>query len=376
MKFICSKDDFQRTLSVVENAIPVHTSLPILTNVYIKAKDNKVTITGTDLEISIISSCDAEVEEEGEITILAKRLMDILKTFPLCNIQISVDKKEWNSIKINPTNENINVDFNIRGLDAKDYPEVKRIDGLKTFIMEQPVIKDMIKKTIFAISKEDSRRFLQGIFFEKKEDKEIHLVATDGRRLSFIKKDIDELSEYDNFSITIPCKPLYELVKRLRNEGDCEIAISDKKVFFKFNDIEISSSVIDTEFLNYKAVIPESTKEKLFVDLYKLLNALYRVASILDGDEKKIKFEIRKDYLTMYGHNDNFGEAKEKIEIDYDGEGIDVGLNYMYVIEVLRNLTSEDKVTIEFTSNTSPFVLKEEGNDKYLSIIGPMRLED
>lgn len=373
MKFTCVKDEFQKTLSMTENATTGKSGIPILSNVLIEAKQNKLTIIGTDQEMCIKAECDANIDTEGTITLHARKMMDILKTFPNCDIQIEADEKY--NITVSSLESNINAQFKLQGMSPEEYPDIEKIDDSNIFSIPQHKLRDMIRKTIYAVSREESRHFLQGVFFEKVEESELRLVATDGHRLSLSKDNFESLNGYEGFGVMNPQKPLNELLKVLENEGDCDIGISDKRGFFRVGRVEISSNFIETEFLNYNSVIPEELSSKLVAKVDMLSDSIKRMASILDAKERRIKFEIRKNYINIYGDNPNLGSAKEKVEVTYDGEDLDLGLNYEYMLQTLREIKTENAI-IELGSNVQPIIVKEENDDGSIAVIGPMRLNN
>ncbi|MFW5800121.1 MAG: DNA polymerase III subunit beta, partial [Spirochaetota bacterium] len=314
----------------------------------------------------------AKIENPGKLTLHAKKMMDILRTFPSGDILIEADSNY--NITVTSQQTDIDANFRLQGISPDEYPEIENIEDEESFTIPQHQLRDMLRKTIYAVSKEESRYFLQGIFFEKKEGQELRLIATDGHRLSISKNDIESLENYKEFGVMVPQKPLNELLKVLENEGDCIIAIKEKRGFFKLNKIEISTNFIETDFLNYNSVIPKDLSYKIIAQTQTLSDAIKRISSILDVKEKRIKFEIRENYLNIYADNPNLGEAKEKIEIEYDGKDIDIGLNYDYMLQTLKEIKNE-KVIIEVGSDIKPIIVKEEKNQSSLAVIGPMRLE-
>ncbi len=372
MKFKCAKDEFQRTMSMTEIATTGKSGLQILSNVLIDARDGKLVIIGTDQEMGVIGQCEADIQKEGTLTIHARKVLDILKTFPNCDIQIEADEKY--NISVTSLESNINANFRLQGVSPDEYPQVEQISNNNTFKVPQHILRDMISKTIYAASREESRYFLQGIFFEKKENsKELRLIATDGHRLSLTKQDLDGLQNYGEFGAMIPQKPLHELQKALANEGDCEIALTEKRCFFKVDKMEISSNFIETDFLNYNSVIPNNLKFRLIAENDRLLDSIKRVSSILEAKERRIKCEIKNDKLSIHGENPNMGEAKEILDIEYDGEDMVIGLNYEYMLQTLREVKGKN-VVIEIGSNIQPIIVKEEDDNSSIAVIGPMRL--
>jgi len=368
MKFYCSKDELQKALSMTESAASDRLGMQILSNVFIEAKSDKIIIIGTDTEITIKSELIAKVEKEGVSTISAKKINDILKTFPSGDVLIESDDK----FNITVTSTNIDAKFRLQGKDPEEFPKIEKSDD-KYFSIPQHLLRDMIRKTIYATSKDSLRHFLQGVFFEKKGSSELRLVATDGQRLSLTKYEIESLKNFDDFGVIIPQKPLNELLKVLENDGECNIIFTEKMGFFKLASVEISSITIDTQFLDYRSVIPKNLKYELTANTEHLSNSIKRVSSILDVKERKIKFEIRKNYINIYGDNPNLGDAVEKVEVQYSGADIDIGLNYEFMLQSLKEIKSES-VVISIESGFQPIIVKEAGSEDSLVVIGPMRL--
>ena len=387
MNFICDKDNLLDAVSTVNNAISIKTALQILSNILIETKDNKIAITGTDMDICIRKEYEGDTKAEGNITVNAKKFMEILKTFPAGTIQFSVNKD--NIIQINlielKFGNNIESDFKIHGCSSNEYPKTDSTDNIENikskFYVKQSTLKNMIKKTIHSASREHYRYFLQGISFEKEADSnELKLIATDGKRLSLIKDEVESFTKYpDKLGIMVPLKPLNELSRVLKDEGNCEVTVTVNKVFFKlddFNPVEISTNLIETDFPSYENIIPKEFKGTIKINSKVITDSTKRVSSILDIHDYKIKFEIRKDNITMYTNNPSIGEVKEKINMVTCPEvEIDIGLNYSFIIDTLKVIDTEN-ITINFGDTMVPIIIKEEDNDDFFSMIGPMRLED
>ncbi len=256
MKFICNKDEFLKNASYAQGAVSSKQAMQILSNLKIDAKDNKISISSTDLELSVITKFSGETEIPGSITVHAKKIIDLIKTFPNTDLCFELDLRNW--ITVTSTDPSIKTKHKIQGLPAEDYPEVRTFEEKNSFGIERTMLKTMIRKTIYAASTEDARANLRGIFFEKKkDDNNLIFVATDGKRLTKIESVIEGLESIPPFEIIVPLKVLNELSTVLAESGDCTVSVMDNRIFFKIADVEIASNLIEGQFPSYDKVIPE-----------------------------------------------------------------------------------------------------------------------
>ncbi|MFW5800120.1 MAG: DNA polymerase III subunit beta [Spirochaetota bacterium] len=374
MKFICNKDEFLKNAKYAKGAVSSKQAMQILSNFLITAKDNIISISSTDLELSVITTFSGEVEVPGSITVHATKITDIIDTYPSTDLYFNLDLRNW--LTITSTDSNIKTKHRIQGLPAEDYPEVRHFIEENSFKIDRTLLKTMIKKTIHATAKEEQRPHLKGIFFENKEDdNKLILVATDGKRLTKIESEVESLKDVKPFEIIVPRKVLDELLNVLSEEGDCTVSVMENKLYFKVADVEIATNLIEGQFPSYDKVIPESFDHNITVETEILYDALKRTSGMLDKNNVQIKLDISKDGLTIIGNNPEYGESRDEINIEYDGEAKILGFNYNFLLDALKEI--EDKeLKIEMSTQALPISIRGSNTYNYINIVMPMRLEN
>ncbi len=374
MKFICNKEDFLRNANYAQGAVSSKQAMQILSNILIEAKDGIISISSTDLELSVITKFEGEVEVSGSITVHAKKIIDLIKTFPNTDLRFSLDLRNW--LTITSTDASIKTKHRIQGLPSEDYPDVRRFEETNSFQVERTMLKTMIKKTIYAASTEEQRANLRGIFFEKKKDSNtLIFVATDGRRLTKIESMIEGLENIPEFNVIVPLKVLNELLNVLAESGDCTMSVVENRIFFKVADVEIASNLIEGQFPSYEKVIPEEFDIVIEVETEKFADAVKSVSSMLDKKTIQIRLDIGRDDLVIVGNNPNFGESRDIIDIKYDGEDRTLGFNFNYILDAIKEI--EDKeMYIECSSNAIPVSIRGKSTENYVNIVMPMKIAE
>jgi DNA polymerase-3 subunit beta len=373
MKFTCNKDEFLKNASYAEGAVSSRQAMQILSNFLIEAKEDTVSISSTDLELSVIAKFDGNVEIPGTITVHAK-MIDLIKTFPGTDLYFDLDLRNW--LTITSTDPNIKTKHRIQGLPAEDYPEVKSFIEEDSIKIDRTLLKTMINKTLYASSKEEQRPNLRGIFFEKKEDDDkLILVATDGKRLAKIESPIEGLNDHEPFDIIVPLKVLNELTDVLEESGECTVSIMENRIFFKVAKVELASNLIEGQFPSYDKVIPEEFDTMIEVDTEVFSEAMKRVSSMLDKKTIQIKLEIDEEELTIIGNNPDYGESRDVINITYNGEPKVLGFNFNYLLDAIKEI--EDKeLAVEMSTSAIPLLIRGKDTTNYLNIVMPMKLTD
>lgn len=364
MKIVVQKDEFQKQIASVINAVNPRATLPILSNIHILADKTKgLILTGTDLELSLISFGEAKIEEEGNITVPGKKLQDIIRELPQGEFELSSSKNNTVTIKAG------NANFKVMGLGSEDFPKMAEINKNEAIEIEQKDLKECIQLTIFAVSKDETRYVLNGVLFSVVQG-EIKMVATDGRRMAFIKKIIEGGSEKKMESI-IPTKAIHELSRALGEQGKVHVIIKENQIIFSFEDQAIVSRLIEGHFPNYEQVIPKTETTQIKTDRDKLLAAVKRAALLTSTESQAIKVDIGKKSIMVSSKAPNMGEAREEVEAETEGDELVIGFNPNYLIDVLKNLNMES-VSIGLSHPEKPAVIK--GKDGYICVIMPMQL--
>ncbi len=369
MKLVATKERLLKAIQLAEDIINAKNTISILSNILLETTDNGVIITSTDLDVAIKLFIEAKIIEEGSITIYAKTFSDIIRELPNDDIEITVDSEKM--VKVNSKNEHVKAEFNIIGIPKNDYPVLPQVEYSNNIKVPQAIFKTMIRKTIFSASKDDEGVALSGVKLELKENK-LRLVATDARRLSLMDY---EINNGDNeIEVIIPQKVLSELLKILSDEGMVDISISENQIYFKIDNIELISRLIDGKYPDYSQVIPTSFEKKVVVYTNKMYVAVKRV-SLLPKDKNKAKVTCKftKNKLELISIDPEIGEAKEEIEILYDYEDYDIAFSSEFLLDAIKSVDTE-KFIFGLNKNTEAAMIKEENNDNFLSLIMPIRL--
>jgi len=366
MKINILRDDLLNPLQQVIGAVEKRHTLPALANVLIKSYDNYFTLTATDLEIELVSTVNHLMDELGEVTLPAKKLLDICKALP-SDAELSIDVNGDKALIKSGRSR-----FSLSTLPASDFPALEEISSVYEFSLPQNVFKMLIDRTSFAMAQQDVRYYLNGLMLEVASGV-IRTVATDGHRLSFCEKQLDtDLA--DNKQVIIPRKGVSEL-HRLLSDSDEEIKITlgNNHIQCILPNQRFTSKLIDGRFPDYKRVMPEASGNNMIVDRDAFKQALVR-ASILSNEKYRgIRMIMDNNLLKLQAQNPDQEEADVELEINYEGQPIEMGINVNYMIDVL-NTSSQDSVQgyIKDANSSCLLMFPDETEAKY--VIMPMRL--
>lgn len=367
MKFSCEKDKILKEISIAQEIISSRNSLSILSNVLMDARENTLKIRATDLKVSCETSIPVETAAPGSTTIFCDKLLGILRSLP--EGEVDFEMKEDGLLFIKPQAKKI--DFRLKSIASEKYPEFKEVAEDRYFPFPQKDFMDMVGKTLFAVSDDETRYFMNGVFLEKNGDNLI-MVATDGRRLSFISKKTDAAVQVHK-GIIVPPKILNLARKLSSGEGQFLIALDDANIFISFNQHKMSSSLIDAQFPNYQRVIPLNQEHHLIVSRDLLLDALRRVSLLVEQKSRRILLAFQPDVLTVSSSEGEIGMATEELPCEYQGPEMTIAVNYLYLLEPLKEM-SEEKVSILFTEPDKAITLKPVPEQDYFHIIMPMQI--
>lgn len=371
MKFTIDRDHFIKALQRIQGIVEKRNTMPILANVLIEASSGnggRITTVATDLEVFIKDATEANVTEEGSVTVSARKLFEIVKGMKDSNIDVSSSDDDKVTIKAGKAR------FNIMGLPASEFPVFPEIDEASLHSLENETLKEMIDKTSFAVSTDETRYNINGFLFEK-TDGTIKMVTTDGHRLALIEKGATEgLDTGGKASVLMPRKGVVEFRKLLdEHEGDFFLGVTDKNAVMKKDDTVINTRLLEGEFPDYNKVIPKENNNEVKVDRTVLLESL-KLVSILSTDRiKGVKFSFSPSTLVLTASSPEIGEATEELDIDYDGDAVEVAFNARYFIDMLE-ASDEERVMIKLKDAMSPALMKPIDRDDYTYIIMPMRL--
>ncbi len=366
MKIKFLKNDLLRGTQIAQDVISSRTALPILSNFLLETEKNKVKIIATDLDMGILVRIPANIEEEGSITIPAKKFTDIIRELPPGEVLLEVRKNNQVIIETTPCF------FKIMGLPKDEFPTPPQLSKNERLVINQNIFKKMLKRTSFAMSHDETRYVLNGIFFNIRNEF-LELVATDGRRLAIVKTKMDTPGTLIKKAI-IPAKTINELNRILQDEGEIEILFGKNQICFNLEDITIVSRVIEGEFPNYTQVVPGEAKEKIKVDRNRLLEAIKRINILTTQDSPSIKLELFKDKIIVLKNTPEIGQGRDVVELleKYQGKEISVGFNPAYLSDALKNI-DEKTIELELTSSEKPGVIRI--GTEYIYVVLPMQIE-
>ncbi len=363
MELVIDKSDLQNVLKKAISATEKKSALPILSNFLLEAKEDKLVVQGTDLEVHVSVSVFAKVEQEGVACVNAKKLTDISRLLPSNEVYI---KLEDNTLKI----KSGRTKYNLPVSPAEDFPNLYPFPEENAFVISGENLQKAISKTLYATSKEESRFALQGVLF-KSLDGTIDVVATDGHRLALYT--IDRTGTGD-INIIVPQKALNELKKLLTGLEDVEVAATDQYIFFRTKEWILMSRLLEGAFPDYTQVIPKEFSREIEVEKKEFLDAVKRVSAVIEGDTKPLKLTLKSGTLELKSASSEYGEAVDELSISYEDEEFSIGFNAKYVIEAVEVIDT-DRVIIKFTSpNAQTLFLPSEETDRYKAIVMPMEI--
>jgi DNA polymerase-3 subunit beta len=377
MEMVVRKTDLLRELQLFQGIVERKNTIPILANVLIEASDGEVKLLATDLEVGLRSRCDASVAKRGSLTLPAKKLYEIIKALPETDVRIEEDK---NGVKVAADR----FDSRMQTLPREDFPTLPESTGVANATLARDVLKQMVGKTQFAITGEDTRYFLNGALFILRPDS-MSLVSTDGHRLALVTVPRESTqakgkssgdAKDEEVRVILPRKTLLEL-GRLLSEGEGEILYErgENHLFFSIGGRLLISRMIDGQFPAFERVIPKSNDKRVEFDRDRLTSAVRRVALLSNERSRAVKFLMDKGKVEIASSSPEFGEAKEVLMVDYTDAAVTICFNAQYVLDFL-GVVETDSVALEFKDEMSQAVMKPigaEGYD-YTYVIMPMRV--
>jgi DNA polymerase-3 subunit beta len=371
MKFTVEKNTLFKSLSHVQSIVEKKNTLPILSNILLEARENLLVLSATDMDISITDKLNCNIIEEGSTTISAHTLYDIIRKLPESSeIEIISNKGKIMSLRAGKSK------FSLGCLPKEDFPIIEIGDLKNELKLDSQKFLKLIDKTRFAVSNEETRYFLNGIYFHKvKEDKNnlLSVVATDGHRLA--KFDLDFKEHVIDFpGVIIPKKTVNELYKLLVDfEGSIKLNLDSNKIVFFIDKSILISKLIDGNFPDYRKVIPNDNNNRLKINRHAFSLAVDRVSTITSDKSPVIKFKLLKNLMNMSSENSENGTATEDITTNYIGDEMEIGFNSKYILEMVNNLEDEE-IILNFKDSSSPVTLMEESNPDLIFVLMPMRV--
>lgn len=364
MRFSVSRASLLNTLSRVSGVVERRNAIDVLACINIKAQHGSIKLKATDLDISIFASLTANVSAEGEVKISAHTLHDIVKKLPT-NLDVNFEMNNQGKLLISCGNAN----FSLPNVVSNNFPVLEEGDHQYDFTLLSADLVDLLTKTKFAVSLDDTRYNLNGIYLHT-DEQFLYCVATDSHRLSCIKRPKPE-DINGEFGVIIPRKTIMELLKVLGDCNEINIKLSDRKIKFTCGEYILISKLIDGTFPDYKAVIPTSQDKQMIVESSKLASVIDRVSVVVSDKIKSIKFSLQENLLTLHSNSQECSDATESIEVDYDGALMEVGFNSRYLLDALSCIKNKCKVSL--SDGNSATIITDEDDPSALYIVMPMR---
>ena len=371
MKIVCYKDKIIKALNSVVKGVASKTTKPILEGILIQTNDNEIKLTTYDLEIGIEYIMECEIKEQGSTVVNAIMFSEIIRKLPDTEIYISLNDKNLLEIECEGSL------YKLATMNPEEFPELPKIEIENSIEVDQNVLKNMIRKTIFAVSSEENRPIFTGCLFEIENNK-LNLVAVDGFRLAL--RSIYLNKQTNNFSAVIPGKTLNEVNKIISDSFEpVKIGVSKNQALFEMDNCKIVTRILDGEFLNYKNVIPSNWETRIRVNKNSIQNSFERIslisASAIEKEKKypvKVQVDIGKVIISCTNQT---GDAKEELFVSTEGKNLEAGFNPKYFLDSLKAVEDEE-VFIEFGTSISPCLIKSVENNDYTYMILPIRLKE
>jgi len=363
MKFSIIRLKFIESLKCVQNVVAGKGSLAVLQNVLLEGEGTTLTLTTTDLDLSIRSTVDCEIKEGGATTLPVKLLFNAMMKAPEGMVEVTVDENEKAVVLAGSSRLTLN------GKPASEFPKLGEDEESLEYKLPCQTLREMLRKTAYAASQDDTRRTLKGVLMSFKESK-LTMVATDGRRLALVENEMEFPANAEK-DIVLPSKAVQELIRSLDVEGEVQMLVQSAKICFVLPNSKIYSKLIDDVYPNYLQVIPKECSQQIKVDRQLLLNALER-ASVMTMDEAhstKLIFDDNKLVVTSAAND--VGEAKDEVPIKYVGERIEIMFNPAYVMDPLKAI-DDDEISINLNNGHSPAVIR--CSVPFIYVIMPLRI--
>jgi DNA polymerase-3 subunit beta len=364
MKLTAQREELLAPLQSVIGVVERRQTMPVLANVLLSARDKRLVMTGTDLEVELAAASAIELETAGDFTVPGRKFLDILRALPAgANLTLTT---EGEKVTVRAGRSR----FTLSTLPAAEFPVLEEIHAQQTLTLGQGAFRRLIDKTHFSMAQQDVRYYLNGLLLET-QDSTLRAVATDGHRLALCEMTLS--SPGRGGQVIVPRKAILELQRILGNEGDIELAIGTNHIRAQIGDIRFTSKLIDGRFPEYGRVIPNEPPRIAQADRDLLRQALQRTAILSNEKYRGIRVGVKPGLLSLQAHNPEHEEAEDQIEIDYEGEEIEIGFNVNYLLDALSAIETE-RVELGFTDANSSCLIRASGVSEARYVVMPMRL--
>jgi DNA polymerase III subunit beta len=371
MEFRASRSRLLKELDLAQGVAEKKTTIPILSNILVQATDSEVRLSATDLELGLECGCQASVQKVGASTVPGKRLLEIIRSLPDADVQFRVLENHYLEIKCERSS------FKLAGMAKDNFPALPQVPGALA-VIPGGFLTTMIQRTGFAIASEESRYTLNGALLLLKPDK-VLMVATDGHRLAHVERETQVQGLNSELRVLIPKRALGELSRLLSHTDDeapMEFSKDDSHLFFSVGGRALISRVLTGQYPNYEAVIPRDNNRVVDLDRGVITGAIRRVALLADERSRALRVQLAKGRMEFFSSSGEYGEAHESLDVDYNGEEMQIGFNYQYLLDFLDAVGGSDKVRMELKDEQSAGQLRLSDDDscRYRYVVMPMRV--
>jgi DNA polymerase III subunit beta len=368
MEIIIKVSELQKALQRVQGIVEKKTTMPVLANALIEAEKDTIRVSATDLEVALTGTYPATVKKKGALTLNARALYDMVRALPGDTVHLKETANHWVEI----VSERVR--YRVVGMASDNFPSLPDFQNTKLVPIDRDVFREMIDKTIYAVSNDDTRFNLTGVFFEPMaEGAGLRMAATDGHRLAVIERATPDKVPI-NGGVIVPRKGLMEL-RRLLEDGEDEgsLGFVENSAIFEKGNLRLTVRLIDGRFPDYRQVIPTSSAQRLEIQRKPFHDALKRTSLLSSDKAQGVRLEIADNTLSLISNNPDVGDAREDIEVRYNGDPLKVGFNVRYLMEALQVL-DEESVVLELTDELAPGVILGKGTEGCKAVIMPMRI--
>ena len=371
MEFLATKTDLLKELNLTQGVVEKKTTIPILSNLLIEFEGSGVRISATDLELGVRCTCPAKVKKEGAGTVPAKRLLEIVRSLPDSEIRFRILENHWVQVTCERSS------FKLVGMARDNFPVLPAIPKPLATIPASVLIA-LIQRTIFAISSEESRYTLNGALLLLKPES-VSMVATDGHRLALVERDTQVAGITNELRALIPKKAMSELLRLLTEsdgEAPVQFAKDESHLFFSVNERVLISRMLTGQFPNYEAVLPRENTRIVELEKDLITAAIKRVALLADERSRAMRLQVDKDRLEVFCSSGEYGEAHEVLDAQYQGEALQIGFNYQYLVDFLNVVGEGGKIRLELKDEQSAGQLRPSNEEayRYRYVVMPMRI--
>lgn len=371
MEFSIDRDELIQALYLTQGIVERRTTIPILANILVESTTDAVIVAATDQEVGVRRKCSAQVQKKGSLTTGARKLYEIVRECPPGVLTIRSSENNWIELAAGKSR------FKMVGLDPKQFPAMPaktKEHASQGFTLTAAMLKEMIERVQFAVSTDETRPNLSGLYFERPEPNRVRLVATDGHRLSMVTRTI-EAPPTPASGVIVPRKGVAEIQKVIESGNEpVQFSLEPTIVHASRGNVELSMRLVEGEFPDYSQVIPENSARRFTLALDPFLAALRRVSVVSSERTRGVKMLVEAGRVEVSAINPDLGEATDEMSIEYDGKPLTIGFNAKYFLDVLSILPVGETVEIGMNEDVNPVVLRMPSDPDFLYVVMPMRL--